>query len=115
MTVFIEDSFDSAHFLPKVSRNHKCAAMHGHTYRIRIEISGQIDKESGWVIDYSDIKEKWVAVKSMLDHRTLNDVVMNPTCENLIIWVRDQLDLQGLSSIELRETVSCGAVWKKSS
>jgi len=40
--VFIEDSFDSAHWLPNVHEDHKCRRMHGHTYRIRIDIEGQI-------------------------------------------------------------------------
>src|SRR6185312_5624161 len=55
-TIFLEDTFDSAHWLPNVPAGHKCKRMHGHTYSVRIEVSGTLGKESGWVIDYADIK-----------------------------------------------------------
>lgn len=45
--IFVEDSFDSAHWLPNVPGGHKCKAMHGHTYRIRLEVSGDVGAETG--------------------------------------------------------------------
>lgn len=115
MTVFIEDSFDSAHFLPNVPKDHKCARLHGHTYRIRIEISGAVDPVSGWVIDYAEIKTAWEPIKHNLDHWNLNEVILNPTCENIAEWIAKRLEYVGVlvSSIELRETVNCGVVWTR--
>jgi 6-pyruvoyltetrahydropterin/6-carboxytetrahydropterin synthase len=113
MRVFIEDSFDSAHWLPLVPVAHKCHNMHGHTYRIRIDIGGEIHKRLGWIEDYSIIKAKWEAVKLLLDHKTINDVVPNSTCENLAEWIWAALYAAGLNNVErleLRETATCGVV-----
>lgn len=112
MKVFIEDSFDSAHWLPNVPPGHKCGSMHGHTYRIRIEVRGEIGNESGWVIDYADVKYAWSIVKADLDHRSLNEIdgLENSTCELIAAWIANRLipGLPGLSRIELRETERCG-------
>lgn len=111
MTIFIEDSFDSAHWLPNVVPGHKCAAMHGHTYRIRLEVSGPVGVESGWVIDYADLKYAWSIIKAELDHRCLNDELPNPTCELIAEYIGSRLP--AVSRIELRETVNCGVVWTR--
>jgi 6-pyruvoyltetrahydropterin/6-carboxytetrahydropterin synthase len=116
MTIFIEDSFDSAHFLPNVPDGHKCRRMHGHTYRIRLEVSGPIDPTTGWVVDYADVKALWDPLKRALDHRLLNEIkgLENPTCEIIAAWIWLELagKLLGLSKIELRETEHCGVVYE---
>lgn len=112
MTVFIEDSFDSAHWLPNVPENHKCRRMHGHTYRIRMEFSGSIGVDTGWVLDYETLKKSWNPVKSALDHRTLNDILPNPTCELLAEYIAASMGPM-ISRVELRETVNCGVVWSR--
>ncbi len=112
--VFIEDSFDSAHWLPNVPPGHKCGTMHGHTYRLRIEVGGVVEEASGWVIDYADMKFAWSIVKAELDHRCLNEIegLDNPTCELIAEWIAARLrpGLPGLNRIELRETYRCGVV-----
>lgn len=115
MTIFLEDSFDSAHYLPNVPDGHKCKRMHGHTYRIRIEITGLIGTQTGWVVDYSDVKEIWNPIKCNLDHQNLNDILDNPTCELLAQWIADRFAYVGVhpSKIELRETMNCGVVWAR--
>lgn len=112
MRIFIEDSFDAAHFLPNVPAQHKCHNMHGHTYRIRLEFEGEVGAVSGWVVDYADVKARWDALKLTLDHRTLNDIpaLSNPTCERIAEYVRGTLHSMGLARIELRETERCGVV-----
>jgi 6-pyruvoyltetrahydropterin/6-carboxytetrahydropterin synthase len=88
--------------------------MHGHTYRIRLEVTGKVEGHSGWVIDYADLKYAWSIVKADLDHRCLNDVsgLENSTCELIAAWIAGRLmpGLPGLSRIELRETERCGVV-----
>jgi 6-pyruvoyltetrahydropterin/6-carboxytetrahydropterin synthase len=110
MRVFIEDSFDSAHWLPNVPDRHKCKRLHGHTYRIRIEIEGPVDQNSGWIIDYAEIKAFWEPLKSILDHHCLNEIagLQNPTNENNVDWVRARIP--GISRLEIRETEHCGVV-----
>jgi 6-pyruvoyltetrahydropterin/6-carboxytetrahydropterin synthase len=111
MQVFIEDSFDSAHFLPMVPVGHKCHRTHGHTYRIRLFVEGEVAEETGWVIDYAEIKSIWDVIKSMLDHRLLNEIdgLRNPTCENIAEWIGKRMAF--VTSIEPRETLNCGVVW----
>lgn len=116
MRIFVEDSFDAAHWLPFVPPAHKCHSMHGHTYRIRIEIGGELDPILGWIVDYTVVKSKWEVVKNLLDHKTINDVVPNSTCENLAEWIWNALyaaGLNGVERIELRETANCGVVIEK--
>lgn len=114
MTIFVEDSFDSAHFLPNVPEGHKCRNLHGHTYRIRIEVKGDVDPQMEWVIDYGDVKAAWNPIKAQVDHVCLNYISDLPytTCERLSEWIYKKLkaSLPGLFSIELRETASCGVV-----
>jgi 6-pyruvoyltetrahydropterin/6-carboxytetrahydropterin synthase len=112
MTIFIEDSFDSAHSLPHLPIGHKCRETHGHTYRIRIEVTGFIDHD-GWVVDYAVVKAAWDAVKVEIDHKNLNAVLpIKTTCELVAEWIWRALDLPGLSTIELRETERCGVVYR---
>jgi len=113
--IFVQDSFDAAHWLPKVPADHKCHRLHGHTYHVRLEIAGEVDSATGWVIDYAEVKAKWEAVKALLDHQSLNDLPVlgeNPTCERLASWILWRLkpDLAGLARIEIRETEHCGVV-----
>lgn len=115
MRIFIEDSFDSAHSLPHLPEGHKCRNLHGHTYKIRIEVSGQLCPINGWVIDYTDLKAVWLPIKSDYDHRNLNDFLFKSTCEALaqLIWDRLKWMLPSsviLERIELRETEKCGVV-----
>ena len=127
MRIFIEDSFDSAHWLPKVPLAHKCRQMHGHTYRIRIEFECAMDKRMGWLVDYSVVKPYWDMIHKRLDHHVLNEIdgLENPTCERIAEYIATEL--QGylirlmpnrpisVARIELRETVKCGVVWEAES
>lgn len=116
MELFKEFSFDAAHFLPNVPPGHKCARMHGHTYTVRITLSGPLDAHLGWVMDFGIIKSFWKPLEAQLDHHLLNDIpgLENPTAENIAIWIWNHLidDLPQLSSIELRETPSSGVIYR---
>ncbi len=110
-SIFLEDSFDAAHFLPNVPDFHKCHRMHGHTYRVRLEVAGPVGEESGWIMDYTDLKYAWSILKAQLDHDCLNDVMKNPTCELIAAWIGERMPM--VSRIELRETEHCGVVWSR--
>lgn len=67
-------------------------------------VSGLV-KEDGMVIDFVEIKRIVnEEVFSKLDHAHLNDVIENPSCENIIIWIweklKDKLPLKKLSLYE---------------
>jgi 6-pyruvoyltetrahydropterin/6-carboxytetrahydropterin synthase len=50
-----------------------------------------------------------------LDHRSLNDIVDNPTSENIIIWIWKRLgpQLSQLSELVLWETATACAILRK--
>lgn len=116
LSIFLEYSIDSAHWLPHVPKGHKCGRMHGHRYDIRIEISGKPNQKTGWIIDYADAKKRIDPFIDRLDHQTLNNIpgLENPTCENIAMWFKMQLAewFPGLSRIEVRETHRAGCVWR---
>jgi len=103
--------FDAAHYLPEYEG--KCRNMHGHTWTLEVEVSGSVRK--GMVMDFavlkSLVKEK---VIDCLDHSLLNDIIPNPTCENLLFWIRRSLGLEGLARLRLYETPDSFAEWRKS-
>ncbi len=116
MEVFKEFTFDSAHFLPHVPEDHKCRRMHGHTYRVRLFVSGKLDPHLGWVIDFGDIKRIWNPIEKQLDHYVLNDIegLENPTAENLAIWIWQQIkpQIHGLSKVEVYENMTNGVAYR---
>lgn len=94
--------FDAAHFLPNYKG--KCENLHGHTYRLDVEVEGKI-RLDGMVVDFNEIKkvvDKEVTDK--LDHENLNQALNSPTAENIAEWIWKTLDgkLQ-LKSIRLWE------------
>lgn len=117
MDLFKEFTFEAAHRLPGVPADHKCARLHGHSYRMTVWVSGDVDPDSGMVMDFADVK---AAVKPLieehLDHYYLNDVpgLENPTSENVARWVWERLSgpLPQLSAIEIRETCTSGVVFR---
>ena len=58
-----------------------------------IYIAGEIDPESGWIMDYGEIKKIFAPLYEQLDHNYLNDIqgLENPTSEVLAKWIWDQL------------------------
>ncbi|MGI6262840.1 MAG: 6-carboxytetrahydropterin synthase QueD [Succiniclasticum sp.] len=89
MKVLKEFEFDAAHYLP--SYNGKCEHLHGHTYRLVVMVDGRPDEE-GMVIDFTKLKQLvQERVLSKMDHQLLNDLLPNPSAENIAMWVWDQL------------------------
>jgi 6-pyruvoyltetrahydropterin/6-carboxytetrahydropterin synthase len=73
--------FEAAHKLPNVPAEHKCARLHGHSFRIEIVVAGECDPLLGWLMDYADISRAFQGFHEALDHLLLNDVkgLENPT------------------------------------
>ena len=69
-------SFDAAHLLPNVPEGHKCKRLHGHTFHFKIHLKGIVDEQTGWLMDFGDIKKVVKPlIENHLDHYYLNDVV----------------------------------------
>jgi 6-pyruvoyltetrahydropterin/6-carboxytetrahydropterin synthase len=116
LEIFKEFTFEAAHLLPNVLEGHKCHRLHGHSFRVAIYVKGKVGSESGWIIDFADIKEAFQPILKQLDHNYLNEVqgLENPTSENIIRWIWKHLkpDLPQLSKITLNETCTAGCVYQ---
>ena len=116
MQIWKSFTLESAHSLPKVPAGHKCARIHGHSFRVEIHVSGAIDAQIGWVQDYADISAVFQALFEQLDHRYLNEVpgLENPTSEHLARWIWERLkpELPLLAQVVVHETCTCGAIYR---
>ncbi len=116
MDIFKEFTFESAHRLPNVPPTHKCARLHGHSYRVAIHVSGPVDPTLGWIIDFAEIKDAFAPVHTQLDHYYLNDIagLENPTSENIARWMWQRLkpSLPLLSQIVIHETCTSGCIYR---
>jgi 6-pyruvoyltetrahydropterin/6-carboxytetrahydropterin synthase len=115
MEIFREFRFDAAHQLPHVPAGHKCARLHGHTYRVEVHITGPVDPTAGWVTDFGDVASAFRPLHAQLDHNCLNEIpgLENPTSEVLAqwIWARLQPALP-LSAVVVRETCTSGCIYR---
>ena len=116
MDIFKVFTIEAAHRLPNVPEGHKCARLHGHSFRIEVHVSGEPGPETGWVMDFGDIKAAFEPIHARLDHHYLNDVpgLENPTSERLAqwIWARLQPGLPDLAEIVVHETCTSGCRYR---
>ena len=114
MEIWKAFTLESAHRLPNVPAGHKCARVHGHSFRVEIHLRGNVDERVGWVQDFADISAVFQPLYEQLDHRYLNDVpgLENPTSEHLAqwIWTRLKPELPLLWEVVVHETCTCGAI-----
>lgn len=119
-----EAAFDSAHFLSRY--NGKCKNIHGHRWRVVIEIAGD-SLDDGMVVDFTDIKAALKALADNLDHsliiekdtlkpqtfECLSDegfriitIDFRPTAENFAKYFYDEIKSKGynIRAAEVYET-----------
>ncbi len=106
MSIFnltVKFHFAASHFL--TDYHGECEHMHGHNYKLEVKIKGEVQKD-GMVIDYKEIKKVVNEnVIDHLDHKHLNDVIDNPSSENLCKWIWEKLEGKiPLVKITLHET-----------
>ena len=131
ITVYRKSHFNAAHRLYRPDwddqKNNdvfgKCnnPNFHGHNYALEVGITGEVDPETGYLIDIKKLKTIMKEeVEDYLDHKNLNlDIpefkVINPTMENIaiLIWnkLRDKLEDEFKISVTLYETPRNYAVY----
>ena len=116
MEIYKEFQFEAAHRLPNVPEGHKCARLHGHSYRVRLYLRGQVGETSGWIMDFAEVEQTFKPLHDQLDHRYLNDIegLDNPTSEHLARWIWERLHgkLPLLRAVEIRETCTSGCIYR---
>jgi 6-pyruvoyltetrahydropterin/6-carboxytetrahydropterin synthase len=115
MQIFKLFHIEAAHRLPNVPEGHKCARLHGHSFRVEIHVAGEPGADTGWVMDFADLKAAFQPLYEQLDHHYLNDIegLENPTSERLAQWIFQHLKpgLGALSKVVVHETCTSGAVF----
>ena len=131
ITVYRKSHFNAAHRLYRPDwddqKNNdvfgKCnnPNFHGHNYALEVGITGEVDPETGYLIDIKKLKTIMKEeVEDYLDHKNLNlDIPefkdINPTMENIaiLIWnkLRDKLEDDFKISVTLYETPRNYAVY----
>jgi 6-pyruvoyltetrahydropterin/6-carboxytetrahydropterin synthase len=121
LMVVKEFTFDSAHWLPGYPG--MCKNTHGHTYRLRIGVSGEVNPKTGMVCDFVKLKNiVQENIISKIDHQCLNECHFNgfpfemPTAENMIMWIVNLFQMKGdpvLEMAQLWETPTSYCEWRK--
>ncbi|MDF2673923.1 MAG: queD [Clostridiales bacterium] len=116
MILIKEFEFDSAHNL--INYHGKCEKLHGHTYKLVVKLEGEPDNE-GMIYDFVELKrtvnEK---VINKFDHAYLNEIIPQPTAENIAVFVWNELndilkrDNSKLYEVEVWETKTSGIVYR---
>ncbi|MCF7569636.1 6-carboxytetrahydropterin synthase [Sabulilitoribacter arenilitoris] len=84
---------------------------HGHNYELIVSVTGEIDKETGYVIDIKTLKDIIKEqVEDTFDHKNLNlDVeefkTLNPTAENIVVVIYNRIKLKLASNLYLQVTL----------
>ncbi len=115
MDIFRIFHLQCARRLPGLAASHPCSRLHGHSFKVELTVSGALDPERGWVMDFAELDAAWQSIHARLDHRYLNDIegLDNPTSENLAVWLWSTLQIQipRLSKITVMETHDSGCIY----
>lgn len=113
MRLDVEFYFAAAHRLPRYEG--PCFRLHGHNYKFFVTVEGEVDPRSGMITDFGRLKEiVGEEILARVDHRNLNDVLDNPTAENIARWIWETLSprLQGLAEVRLFEIPDCCVTYR---
>lgn len=111
--------FEAAHTLHRSYETEGSLRIHGHTYEAEVTVSGSPDPLTGMIVDLALLRKEIERVRSMLDHRFLDEVKdLGPaTLENLTVFIRNQMEptFPNLTSVLVERRVSgdrCLLRWK---
>lgn len=78
-TITKEFRFEAAHFLKGLPEGHQCARLHGHSYRVVVELGADELNDRGFVYDYGDLRPFGAYLDVTFDHQLLNEVLETET------------------------------------
>ncbi|MDJ0661434.1 MAG: 6-carboxytetrahydropterin synthase QueD [Crocosphaera sp.] len=120
-TIYKEFRFEAAHRLPH--HQGKCSRLHGHSWVGRVYVNSDhlepTGPKQGMVMDFGDISNYIdPLVETYLDHYYLNETtgLESPTSEAIAQWIFEKLaaaKLPGLCMVEIRETCTSGAQYRR--
>lgn len=67
---------------------------HGHSYKLELVVSGEVDAHSGWLVDYGELTENFQPFFKEIDHHLLNDLpgLDDVSLQGLRAWALARLD-----------------------
>jgi 6-pyruvoyltetrahydropterin/6-carboxytetrahydropterin synthase len=92
--VAIEHSFAAGHALRHYKG--KCENVHGHNYKVQVVVRGDnVDRKTGMLADFVELKRLLRAISEPLDHVFLNDIepftTLEPSAENIALYICEKM------------------------
>jgi 6-pyruvoyltetrahydropterin/6-carboxytetrahydropterin synthase len=116
--IFVETRFSSAHSIQRYDG--PCGELHGHTWKVQVEVLSAQTNELGLSIDFKDLKEISKSVVKRLDHQHINTIEPfkkeNPTAENIARYIYRQIEKKlpadvRISKVTVWESESTGVTY----
>ena len=115
-TITKEFTFDASHQLVGLDPAHPCMNLHGHTYKVIVELKAPKLTKEGMVVDYHELKPIKDFLDKEYDHKHLNDALqMNPTAEIIanVVFEKFKPLFPQLSAVIVKETENTSARYEK--
>jgi len=88
-----EFEFSASHQLNNLPFDHQCARLHGHNYKVIVELISLNLDEAGFIIDYGELNFIKEYIDNNLDHKHLNDFFhFNPTAEKMSKFLYKEIE-----------------------
>ena len=98
-------NFSSAHYLNAYNGN--CARLHGHNWKVLVEVSAGELGENGLALDFKDLNDMAWKIIGKFDHQVINEVEpfdkVNPTAENLARYFYQEIKSTLPASIKMEK------------
>lgn len=102
--------FESAHTLRRKVEAEGSRRIHGHTYHAEVFLRGEVNTDTGMLVDLAEVRAAIAQVRDQLDHHFLDEVAgLGPaTLENLCVYIFKQLSprVSGLCAVAVERPAS---------
>jgi 6-pyruvoyltetrahydropterin/6-carboxytetrahydropterin synthase len=107
--------FEAAHQLQNLPPGHKCGRVHGHSYTVEVWFAAIHLDVTGFVTDFANLSPIGDYLDQAADHRTLNDLIAQPTSEliarHLYDWTTTNIDMPDGVHVEKVRVSETGRSW----
>lgn len=120
--VWLDGEFSASHFL-RAYANGEDEPMHGHNWRVQVEIKSSSVDARGISVDFISVRDTLRQELHHLDYKVINDLEpflkLNPSSENIAKYLYERLEGRvrreggSLRRVTVWETQSCGASYVK--